>query len=190
LRLSTEEFRTVEASLGERCGSTEDEELMAAVEERHAEGHAIGWCLGVLAAASGTDLLLTRRERNGLSEMFRLVLVALGDRELSPSADELPSVAPDRGGGWELPFLLSWMLLRAGITPPNDGPLRWGLMEHDERQTFFLGCAPRREIHPLRALVRLVEGAEAIEEDDGIGVVLPAGSLLAPSPEGERGWPR
>lgn len=179
LRLSVEEFRTVESSFEVTDEGLCDEELLRRVEARQEEGHAIGWCLGVLAAASGTDVLLARREQDGLRELVELVQIALGDRPLWPATKELPRVEPSVGAGWELPFLVAWAFLRAGICPPTEEPLRWGLMEHRERQTFFVACGPDRDVGPWSQLVQLVDGAEAIEEDDGFGVVLPAGTLLA-----------
>ena len=47
-----EEFRTVESSFEVTDEGVCDEELLRRVEARQEQGHAIGWCLGVLAAAS------------------------------------------------------------------------------------------------------------------------------------------
>ncbi|MDA0948575.1 MAG: hypothetical protein O2799_08635 [Planctomycetota bacterium] len=81
------------------------------------EAHRLGWLLGVLGAASGHDLLLTRRERSGLEWMRELVSKAArkAGRPLGPGPAELPELAgaaqPD---GWTLPWAFGCALWSLG----------------------------------------------------------------------------
>jgi hypothetical protein len=111
-------------SLGER--STEellrDQDALARLESVRADVERLGWCLGLLGAAGGADLLGERRRRDGL-RLIGAELAAALDRVIEPAASRLPRVRPQRSAVWGAPFLVGWLLLQAARF--SSGPLRW-----------------------------------------------------------------
>jgi len=85
----------------------------------------------VLGAAHGVDLLLARREADGLAWFVRTVTEARGWR-LAPADAELPRTDED---GWELALLAAWLAWHA---QPSDGELRWsaGVRENERWLAF------------------------------------------------------
>jgi len=123
-----------ESPLALRDGSS-----LAAVEEARAETDRLGWCLGVLAAARGSDLLLERRERAGLRQVVEVVCAALGDRTLDPPAAALPELAGRSGQSWELPLLLGWSVF--AVAREQTGPIRWNCSGSSQSACFSLVLA-------------------------------------------------
>lgn len=175
LARSTHELTELEERLALGPDAWRDEGLLSAAEDRDQLGHSVGWCLGVLAAGSGTDLLIARREEAGLRLLVGFVQEALGGRELDPPVGELPILAAERGDGWELPFLLGWLFLRVGLVTDPKQPVRWGLLQHGEEQSFLVECEGGVDREVFRDLLRLVPDATLVEEDDCLGLCLPAG---------------
>ena len=93
-----------------------------------ADRRGLGWCLGVLASAAGIDLLVARRERDGLVLLAERVQDALGDRRVVPPPATLPRLSSTVGEGWELPFVVACVLLHAGAALPPASELRWELV--------------------------------------------------------------
>jgi len=89
----------------------------------------LGWLLAVLASASGTDMLLERREPRGLSIMASLVSEALRRRgQVMDKVADLPELAPNPCagvGGWELPWALGTLLVHSAADLADGASLRW-----------------------------------------------------------------
>lgn len=136
-----------------------------------------GWLLGVLAAELGADVLLARRESDGLRPMVALVRHALRKegRDLS-LPERLPQPAPDVGRGWELPWALGAVLLGAGRDAAPGERLDWSLRavgeEHALEVAAPLGAGGRA------AVARAVERLPGLELREGSG----AWSLRLPGP--------
>jgi hypothetical protein len=100
----------------------DDGERLALQEELVARTHRAGWCLGVLAAARGADLLRGRRESDGLRWMIAAVASARGF-ELVPREEELPSLVTRAPDAWKIALLAAWSVLQAGLRPER--LVRW-----------------------------------------------------------------
>lgn len=96
----------------EREHALRDERVLARQAELEERAHRVGWCLGVLGAASGADLLHERREAAGLRWLVTLAATARACR-LAPVAEALPLLAPSATAGWEVPLLAAWAVLHA-----------------------------------------------------------------------------
>jgi hypothetical protein len=124
----------------------------------------LGWLLAVLASACGSDLLLERRERDGLRIVFAAVREALrrAGRDLADGDRELPLLAADVADGWQLPWAMGSWVWTAGSVLPQGTRLAWTLRASGARHE--LACtAP--DAPSLGALVqrveRLLPGAQA-----------------------------
>ena len=73
-----------------------DAQRCAAFEEATRASRRLGWVLGVLASAAGTELLLARREPRGLEPLLELLAEGLASegRALAPARAPLPRLAP------------------------------------------------------------------------------------------------
>ncbi len=140
------------------------------LEADQALGRRIGWCLGVLAAANGTDLLLARRERDGLRDMLELLALAHPDHPPEPALEELPRLSTSVGEGWEVPLLLACLFLHGARALTYGGPLAWKLASGDDAVTVTLAEGP--DDFPDE-LVALVPGA-SLTRDEGATLSLPA----------------
>jgi hypothetical protein len=78
---------------------------LAALSDIQTDVDRLGWCLGVLAAAQEIDVLLERREREGLAAFVAVVCAARGVT-LVPPAERSPPLSTTSGKGWEVP--LAW----------------------------------------------------------------------------------
>ena len=142
LRRSTKAFDAVSAR--SEKGVLADERAMADIERRREESDDVGWCLGVIAAGSGTDLLRARRERRGLAPIVTYVGLALGGRPVLPDPSELPLLARGAGRGWEVPFLVGAFFLRVCARADASTPIRWRFESSDQGSVLqVLGRAPR-----------------------------------------------
>ena len=99
-----------------------DESRLARQEDVAERSRRAGWCLGVLAAAQGIDLLNERREPEGLRWFVGELIEARG-LVLRPSVAELPTVVCRAGRTWEICLLAGWCALRVGES--SDGVVRW-----------------------------------------------------------------
>jgi hypothetical protein len=100
------------------------------------DAHRLGWLLGVLGAASGHDLLRSRRERAGLEWMRELVAKAArkAGRPLGPGPETLPELSGSaQADGWTVP----WSFGCALWSMPSDAP--WSLQENGEHLEVFGG---------------------------------------------------
>jgi hypothetical protein len=110
-------------------------------EELCARIRPTGWCLGVLAAAQGVDLLRARGEGEGLRWMMVAAAEARGLR-LAPGSAELPLLRSGSGAAREVALLGAWCVLLA--EPRGGGVLHWtrGAGESGAGLDFELARAP------------------------------------------------
>jgi len=142
---------------------------------------ALGFLVGVLSAAAGTDALHGRRERRGLAWIggrLERRLAAAG-RRLVPGAALLPDAPVGLGRGWELPFALAWTLdaARGG----GAGELRWAFARAGGHGRLRIGplAAGPAVASEARVLARALRGAS-------LGLELAAGRATWSWPTGER----
>ena len=94
----------------------------------------VGWLMAVLGSAQGGNLLLARREPQGLALMFDLVQEGLqrearerGGGAVMTAPDRWPDLAPSALDGWQIPFAFGSLLLGAYRDGSQTGkPVRWG----------------------------------------------------------------
>lgn len=134
-----------------------------------------GFLLGVIAAASGVDLFVARRERSGLREAVRMVCEAQAC-VAEPALDTLPLVSCRLGSGWEIPFLGAYVFWRGAALGRSSARVRW----HLEHEPGFLGLSVHRP-EPLPELDRsleelapIVSGAEVLRGKERFGFRIPA----------------
>jgi hypothetical protein len=94
----------------------------------------VGWLLAVLASACGADLLLARRERDGLAGVLTAVRDALRRerRELARGPLALPALAPDAAQGWRVPWAIGTWIYSSAMTLPEGSALDWHVSRHDD----------------------------------------------------------
>ena len=90
---------TLHSASGSPARALSDERVFARLERVHARAHQAGWCLGLLAAVQGIDLLGERHEARGLAWLIGFVLEAVR--------------APQASGAW--PVLASATLSRSDV---------------------------------------------------------------------------
>jgi hypothetical protein len=106
----------------DRSGVLRDEAELATQGALAARTKHAGWCLGVLAAAQGVDLLRGRHETEGL----RWMVGALAEQSalrLTPPAVELPRIESRACKAWEVSLLATWCVMHAAQS--SDGVVRW-----------------------------------------------------------------
>lgn len=132
---TTESFRALARKLSADPNATlSDSAALAHVEEAQGQAHRVGWFLGCLASASGTDLLIARREENGLRLFCGLVLDALANpATLLPAQQDLPRIANGIGRGWELSFLAGFLFYAALRGEFPEGELRWSIERRNDQ---------------------------------------------------------
>jgi len=161
--------------------------------------HELGWLLGVLASAGGADLLLERREKQGLRILVHAVRDGLRrqGRDLEQPgggarSELLPSPAPDADDGWQTPWAIGSVLWSAGCALARGETLRWNLAPRDGTTprdgTWILACAhapAEDELTNLAARIHdALPEARLATADDGCTLVLPLGALrLQRSPD-------
>ena len=132
----------------ERCLASE--RALAAVLDPD-EVDRLGWCMGVLAAARGTDLLRERRERDGLARFVAFVGDALGAAPIAPAAARLPRLSSSAGAGWEVPLAAGWLFFAVARARPG-APLGW-CFETDEGRARLALATRSFSAQERRALV-------------------------------------
>ena len=161
---TTESFRALARKLSEDPDATlSDQIALSRVEEAQGEAHRVGWFLGCLASASGTDLLIARREDNGLRLFCGVILDALSDNTtISPAPVDLPRIATGIGRGWELSFLAGF-LFYAGLNGEFAGDeLCWTLERRNDQAFLRVESVLRNEdAELLEELAGLLPGARA-----------------------------
>lgn len=132
---TTESFRALARKLSADSDATlSDSAALAHVEQAQGQAHRVGWFLGCLASASGTDLLIARREENGLRLFCGLVLDALANPAiLSPAQSHLPRIATGIGRGWELSFIAGFLFYAALRGEFSKGQLRWSIEPRNDQ---------------------------------------------------------
>ena len=161
---TTESFRVLTRKLTENPKATiSDEAALSRVESAQGEAHRVGWFLGCLASASGTDLLIARREENGLRLFCGLVLEALGEGvRIEPDAEALPRTATGIGRGWELSFLTGFLFHAALAGQFPEGRLNWSIERHNENAFLRVESALNKDDATLlEELAELLPGARA-----------------------------
>ncbi len=106
----------------EGTGILGDRSRLALQEDLAARTRRAGWCLGVLAAAQGVDLLHGRREAEGLRWMVG-ALAEVRAFQSMPPVRELPRIAVVARAAWELPLLATWCALQ--VVKNSNGVVRW-----------------------------------------------------------------
>jgi hypothetical protein len=93
----------------------------------------IGYLLAVVASAKGADLLLARRVAGGL----RIMVDAVSDvarrrgRELRIPSHGVPEQSAHIHEGWELPWAVGALLLKAALNQAEGEPLDWQLLQEE-----------------------------------------------------------
>jgi hypothetical protein len=121
----------------------------------------LGWMLAALASAAGADLLLERRERNGISILLAGVRETLRRRgcDLMLPEDPLPELDPNPAsvlgplGGWEIPWAVAALVVSSAQNLPRGKSLslRLRIGAAGEPTRFSAPCGP-----PAETLARLV----------------------------------
>jgi hypothetical protein len=135
----------------------------------------IGWQLAVLASAAGTDVMLARREAEGLRMFLELIceaLARLGRTLELPTT--LPQLVPTTGGGWEATWLVGAILFETGRTCAPGTQLEWTLEPAEGAHHLRITGAIDE---PLRArieeLAQRVPEAEPSFEPGGCTLAIP-----------------
>lgn len=147
------------------------------LERVQEESEQLGWLMGVLASASGEDLLLARRERYGVALLVDLVGEVLGEegRALDPLPTELPDLAPQLTDGWRLPWGVGLLFRLAAHSLPDGAPVRWEIALRGNRaQLRFPEADPDGTAPLLVDLEGLLPGTEAHVDGAGFGMDIPA----------------
>jgi len=112
----------------------------------------VGYLMAVVASASGADLLLKRRESEGLQFVMEAVAdVAFREgRELQRPAHLLPLQAPHVYDGWQLPWALGSLLLLATLGLERGSRLEWQLLEEGESWVLVSSSSVDEGFHGLR----------------------------------------
>lgn len=115
------------------------------------EAQRLGFLLGVLGAASGSDTLLARREAESLEWMVSLVGKAArrAGRPLGPGPERLPRPKSSTPDAWSL----AWALGAGLWSLPADGP--WDLREVGDRMRFCGGSLAEEFLPEFERLGRL-----------------------------------
>jgi hypothetical protein len=145
----------------------------------------LGWLLAALASASGADLLMERRERRGLAIFLGVLRDALRRRgsELHVETREIPGLSNEALGGWELPWVLSSLVLDSASATGQGASLvlRCAREEGTNRQCFDLAGGKPASEAAIR-LMRRLPGAELFARADGFALRVPSSWLSAPEP--------
>jgi hypothetical protein len=149
-------------------------ELLAETDALLRQDRRLGWCFGVLAGALGADLLLVRREREGLRILAELLQRATGV-SLVPSPAVLPELAPERGEGWELPLAVLYFFRKLECARGPADVLPWGL-ECGETDWIFsspTSPAPPSSDEAWEALLAPIAGARILHDAGGLALAVP-----------------
>jgi len=185
---TTESFRALTRKLSEDPSSTlSDAAALARVEEAQGEAHRVGWFLGCLASASGTDLLIARREENGLRLFCGLVLDALtGSVKVTPAAVDLPRIATGIGRGWELSFLAGFLFYAALRGELSGEQLRWSLKRRNDQAYLRVESVLKTDdARLLEDLAGLLPGARAAASVERAEIRFPETWLAPRTQNGE-----
>jgi len=141
----------------ERSEVLRDEDAMARQEVLREEVRRAGWCIGVLAAAEGCDLLRERHAPEGLRWMIGALADARGLR-LLPGAVELPLLAPACRSGGEVVVLAGWC---ARMSLAESGDLRWSAWREGARWRLLFAHAPEPAADIAARCARLACGEDS-----------------------------
>jgi hypothetical protein len=114
-----------------------DESRLALQEEVAARARRAGWCMGVLAAGGGVDLLRHRREADGLRWLVGALAEACGFALTRPTG-ELPAIADTSLEPWAISLTAGWCALQAGQR--SGGAVRWTTGQQDSTRWLELSC--------------------------------------------------
>jgi len=117
----------------------------------------IGWLLALAASAIGGNLLLERRERDGLDPLVVCVRACLRreGRDLERAPRRLPRLAPGVGEGWELPWAVGSLLYFGGRSAGERVPLRWSI--EPLREDWRIACTAKPGSDADRWIARPLE---------------------------------
>jgi hypothetical protein len=140
----------------------------------------LGYALAVIASACGADLLLERREPEGLAILVGAVREAArrDGLELREPESALPRLAPDVLRGWELPWAVSAVLM-AGAAGPAESAPDWSLAQDGASWALRIEAAPTDELRALLPLVaERLPGSELECPDERFELRLPGEWLV------------
>jgi len=164
----------------------EKESMLEILGKVQDESRLLGWSLGVVAAARGSNVLRARREAGGLAWLVDMVEEAVCVA-FEPNPADLPTTRPGVAEGWELPFALAHGFLCAARNPGDEPPpatMRWRIdTVGDEARLVFLDREPARArlMRALEELGSLLPGLEPCDHPEGPAVRLPAAWLGPPT---------
>ena len=117
----------------------------------------VGWLLALLASASGSRLLLERRNRGGLAPLLDGVRSCLrrDGRDLAPADAPLPDLSPDVADGWQLPWAIASLLFLEGRGLAPKAALPWSLRPAGDSWSVECDASPATDAGP--SLARLLE---------------------------------
>ena len=147
--------------------------------------HQLGYLLAVLSSSAGADLLLARREADGIELMLRAVadIARRAGRRLSLPDDGLPKQSAEVHRGWELPWAFGALLHQAVMELPEGEALQWRIEATSDSWVLRSSRAFLTPVGGLRALLeeRLPETVLELDED-GWRWLLPRAWLTASDP--------
>ena len=158
---ATRRLRKATHSLGSEVDRSMEGEPGLPTPLDAAEVDRLGWCLGVLAASRGADLLRERREREGLAQFVGFVCEAHGVAVV-PDVARLPRLSTTMGRGWEVPLAAGWLFSGVARLRPG-GPLAWRFESGEGRARLAL------ETRSSTAQER----AALVRAGDSLGIPLP-----------------
>ena len=98
------------------------------MERAGGQASRVGYALGVLGSAQGSELLLARREAKGLEWLVDLLIEALRRKGVVLAAVKVPELAPGAGDGWRSPWAIVRVLLAAAMgAHPEGEAVEWTL---------------------------------------------------------------
>ena len=112
-------------------GDVEGRQLVASrgqdLERAGSRATEVGYALAVLGSAQGAELLLARREREGLRWLMGFLAEALRRQGLLLSPCELPDLAPGAGDGWRPPWAVARVVLASALHAGEGATVHWSL---------------------------------------------------------------
>ncbi|MCP3920259.1 MAG: hypothetical protein GY711_32435 [bacterium] len=134
--------------------------------------HRLGWAMAVIASGNGSDLLLERREPEGLAILIELAVEAARRSGGSIAAPvNVPSLAPEVLDGWQIPWGVATVLLAATADVDH---VEWTL--EPERFEVTAGAAARTA---AAAVLERLPGARLESGGGALVMRLPVGWLVS-----------
>lgn len=138
----------------------------------------LGWAMAVVGSGAGGDLLMARRDPNGLSTLVGLVGEALRreDRTQLTVPSDLPRLANEVLSGWELPWAIASALLIAGRE--SGDRVEWSLIQAGDAWDFHVSGGQALS-EWLPSILGRIPGAEGAISAGHAQIRLPGPWLLS-----------